>query len=108
MFNLIIHQGADFNLPIALMDENGDAVDLTGATVEAQVREFPESKDYHDFQYSIEGNRIELSMPHEDTSKICFSYGAYDVMINYPNGNREKVLWGNVDVIQEVSRPTGD
>ena len=64
-YNIKIECGADFVLPFTWYDNNGEPVDLTGATVEAQLRQYESSYDYFDFVCSHNGigGRIVISMP---------------------------------------------
>ena len=106
-YNILIESGADFVLPFTWYDNNGSPYDLTGATVEAQLREFPEAVDALDFvcSHNGTGGRITISMPHESTAQIPFSYGAYDVFVNLPEGGRKRPLHGEVTVQDYVTKP---
>ena len=105
--DITIECGADFALSFLVRDDEGTLIDLTGATVEAQVREYAEAADYFAFTavHNGQGGRVSLSMPHEVTASIGFSRGVYDVFIDYPDESREKYLMGDVTVIPEVTKP---
>lgn len=82
-YNIIIETGADFALPVNLYDDNGDPVDLTGATITSHLRRFAESAEYHEFvcSHNGAGGRIILSMPKEVTRNISYPSGVYDVLV---------------------------
>ena len=95
--NIALECGADFVMLHPVTDENGDPKDLTGATIEAQLRHFAQDTEYFLFTtyHNGAGGRITLAMPHELTAEISYVDGVYDVFVNYPDGGREKVLYGN-------------
>lgn len=101
-----IKQGEDFTLAFVVRDTDGNAVNLTGASVTAQLREYPENGDQYDFtcRHNNAGGRVTMTMPKELTSIIAYSYGTYDVFVTYANGTVENVLWGRVFIISEVTR----
>lgn len=107
-YNITIECGADFVLPFTWYDDNGMSVDLTGATVEAQLRETASSPDAYNFicTHNGAGGRITLTLPQEATSDVAFSYGVYDVYVNLPAGGRKRPLYGDVYVQDHVTKPT--
>ena len=106
-YNITIECGADFVLPFTWYDDNGTPVDLTGATVEAQLRETSSSADAYDIicTHNGAGGRITLTLPQEVTSDVAFSYGVYDVYVNLPGGGRKRPLFGDVYVQDHVTKP---
>ncbi len=106
-YNILIESGADFVLPFTWYDNNGNPYDLTGATIEGQLRETPSSTDGYDFicTHNGAGGRITITLPYEITSDISFSYGVYDVFVNMPGGGRKRPLYGEVEVQDHVTKP---
>ena len=104
--NIEIHAGADFALTFDVKDEFYQPVDLTGATIEGQVRQYAEAAEYYPFFInSIPASGIIcLTIPFEETQQIGFDKGVYDVFITNADGIREKVLTGDVFVDQAVTR----
>lgn len=105
--NITIEAGADFNdLSFTILDEDENVIDLTGATVRSHLREFPESNEYLPFtcEHNGEGGKVTLYMSAEDTAKIGYTKGVYDVFIQYANDAVEKILQGDVYVIPAVTR----
>lgn len=105
-YNIKIECGADFVLPFTWKDDNGVPYDLTGATVRAQLRESRSSSDGIDFvcQHNGEDGRIWLTMVSEATSVIPFSYGVYDVFVDFPD-RTVRPLYGDVYVQDHVTKP---
>lgn len=104
-YNITIECGADFVLPFTWYDNNGNPVDLTGATVEAQLRETSSSPDAYDFicQHNGSGGRIAITLPRESTTEISYSYGVYDVFVTLPSG-RYRPLYGDVIIQDHVTK----
>ena len=105
--NIMMECGADFTMSIIIRDDSDSLVDLTGYTVEAQLREFPEAEDYLQFTatHNNSGGKITITMAHEDTASIAYTSGVYDVYITDPYNVREKVIEGNVTVAPAVTKP---
>lgn len=105
-FNINIEKFADFSMTFALTDSEGEAIDLTGASITAAARENPESPDSIDFTaaWADESGEVTLSMPNELTASIGWTYGYYDVFATFANGTVWRILWGRVTVIPAVTR----
>ena len=73
--NITIEAGATFQMFFTVRDDNQSLIDLTGATVEAQLREFPEAQDYFQFTatHNGSGGRVNITMQYEDTAAIPYS-----------------------------------
>lgn len=106
-YNIKIECGADFILPFTWYDNNGLPMDLTGATVEAQLRETSSSPIAYDFMctHNGSGGRITLTLLKEITSQISYSYGQYDVFVNLASGLRVRPLYGDAIIQDYVTKP---
>lgn len=104
--DITIECGADFSLNAAIRNSEDALVDLTGCTVTAQLREYPEAYDYIGFTctHNGQGGQITVSMSHAITSKVGYSDGVYDVFISFPSGAVDKVLWGKAEIIPAITR----
>lgn len=104
-FNITIECGTDFVMPFTWYDNNGAPYDLTGATVEAQLRESSTDPDYFEFAclHNGSGGRITMKMLHETTAQIPYTYGVYDVFVTLSDGTRHRPLYGNVYVLDNVT-----
>ena len=105
--NITIEAGATFQMYFTVRDDNQSLIDLTGCTVEAQLREYPEAQDYFQFTatHNNSGGRVSITMQYEDTAAIPYSTGYYDVYITDSSNNREKYIWGEVTVVPAVTKP---
>ena len=105
--NIVIETTASFGMPFQITDNNDQPVDLTDATIIAELRQTAESMDSIPFSVSHNGSGgwIKLNMPEEQTSQIGYSYGKYDVRVTYSDGTTVHPLYGDVKIRPSVSRP---
>ena len=103
-YDIVLEAGADFSMTFALTDPEEEPVDLTGCTLKAQLREFPESNIVYDFTvtHNNEGGIVVMSMPRSSTELIGFTAGVYDVFLT--GSSKDKVLWGKARIIPNVTR----
>jgi hypothetical protein len=108
--NITIEQGATFSRTISLTDEDGVAIDLTGASVAGQIRKDYTSDTAYNFTLTITdepGGEItwvlsaatSQDMPVSETDRYV-----YDVEVTYADGTIERILEGNVKLTPEVTR----
>lgn len=104
--DLVIETGFDFVMSATLHDVNDNIIDLTGATVDSQLRQFPEATDSFPFEvtHNGSGGRIKMKMSHTVTEKIPFTYGTYDVRIIFSDGSVHRPLEGNVTIVPGSTR----
>ncbi len=110
-YDIEIDIGADFVFNFVLKDDEGKPVNLVGAVIDARLAEYSESADSIPFiglHYGTSG-LITLMLTFEQTEKISFAKGVYDVIVEYETGYRELVLNGAVIVNPTVTRlePSG-
>lgn len=106
-YDITIDTGGDFELSFTLYGEGSSVVDLTGAIVRAQLREYPEGSTTTDFvcTHNDDGGQITISMVHEATRDLGYSYGWFDIKVTYPNGSVEEVMHGKAFITAHVTRP---
>ena len=109
-YDIDLNCGEDFALTFTLRDDNGQVIDLTGATVDACLKEFSESVDYIPFvaTHNSAGGKVTLVMNHETTEHVGYTYGVYDVKIHYSNDIIESVLYGDVRINHSVTKFPAD
>ena len=99
--------GAKFEMPFTMFDDSEEIIDLTGAEIEAQLRQNAESADY--FQFTVIhngiGGHVVVSMPYELTAEISFTSGVYDIYVTFPNEDRKLIMYGDVIVYPNVTKP---
>lgn len=105
--NITIECGADFYMHFVVRNDEDALVDLTGATVSAQLREYAEAVDYFDFTATNNGagGKVTLTMPFEDTAQIGYTSGVYDVFVTFPDSSVEKYMMGDVTIDPNVTKP---
>lgn len=70
-FDITVEQGATFSLAVQPKNQDGTALDLTGATIKAQIKKtYSESSPVASFEFSITSNVITLTMSAENTSLL--------------------------------------
>ena len=99
--------GADFTMPFDMYDDSGEIIDLTGATISGQLRQSAEAADYYQFTvvHNGIGGHVVVSMPHELTAEITFPSGVYDLYITFPNEETKMIMYGDVIVYPNVTKP---
>lgn len=109
--NIYIDQGADFSTGIDVVDDLGQVVDLTYATLEGQARKVYSSEVVFQFvitvTYPLEG-KATLELEPEVTQALTPGKYKYDVMINMLNGvpKRTKLIEGIVYIVETVTGPS--
>ena len=87
--------------------DHSDPVDLTGATVSAEVRETAESADppAAEFAVSVTGNEVTLSLTPEQTRALPAS-GVYDLQVDWlADGTQiQTVACGKITTSHDVTR----
>lgn len=104
-FDITIDCGADYETDFQFTeDDENTLIDMTGWSVEAQLREFPESRDCLDFTCSADTDGFHISMSGTDTAQIGYTLGFYDVFITDPYGNRTKLVKGRAFITPRTTR----
>jgi len=105
-YNILIESGSDFALPFTWKDDNGEPYNLTNAIVTANLREYAEAYDYFEFTctHNGTGGRITITLPHETTSQIPFTYGVYDVKVELPDGTIKYPLSGDARIRAGITK----
>lgn len=106
-FNVAIECGSDFRLKFTIKDDNDDPLDLTGALVEAQLRQYESAVDYFQFvcTHNNQGGAITITLPKEATSLISYSSGYYDVFVTLASGTRSRVIYGDAKIEANITKP---
>lgn len=104
--NLIIDQGTDYSATFNVTDDDGDVIDLTGATATAQMRRHYSSVSYHAFTTSINGSvgTVTISMNAATTNAISAGRYVYDCELQDTGGIRSRLVEGVVTVTPQVTR----
>lgn len=108
-YDLVINQGATFGITVTIKQKNGLPLDLTGYTGKGQIREALESPIVvADIEVDITNPRkngqVLLKLSAEQTKRLNFIYGVYDVKLTTPRNEIMRVLQGKVIVDREVTQ----
>ena len=104
VYDITIKAGVDYSIDFDYTDDDEVSVDVSGWTVESQIREFPEAITYIGFTGTADEHGFHLTMDSSTTSKLHFATGVYDVFITDQLGIRAKLIEGHVKVLPEVTR----
>lgn len=108
MTDLSIIQREDFLLDLILKTgEPLEAIDLTGATIEAQIREDwnkPKVAEIVAVISEPEAGRISLSLPGDESLKLKPGSYKYDAYLTR-DGVTTRILFGSVEIVGAITRP---
>ena len=105
--NIFIDQGATFTTTVTVTDSNGDAVNLSGYSVAAQIRKTFLSSSATAFTASISNassGEITISLTDTQTTALEAGRFVYDVVITASGGTKTRVVEGQVTVNPSVTR----
>ena len=104
--NLTISAHSDFSENFELSQLGGTPTNLTGFTVQSQMRKHPDSSTAYNFAVGITSaadGKLTLSMTDTVTKTIKPGRYMYDVVLTRPGGDKTVVLEGSVDVRAGIS-----
>ena len=107
ILNIFIDQGATFTTTVTVTDSNGDAVNLSGYSVAAQIRKTFLSSSATAFTASISNassGEITISLTDTQTTALEAGRFVYDVLITASGGTKTRVVEGQVTVNPSVTR----
>jgi len=84
--NLLIYQGADFNIDFTVENDNGTPFNLTGYTVACKIKKHYTSSSFTTVTAGMKSGRY-----------------VYDVVITSASGIKSRVLEGTVSVLEGVT-----
>lgn len=107
---LVIQQGTTWGISWPITDDQGNPLDVTGYTVQAQIRPSKDSAEVlHEFSTQAgnalaEQNAVTLSVPPATSSAWSWRNGVYDVELTDPQGRVARIAEGMVTISPEVTR----
>lgn len=99
-YDIKIHQGATFELPLHFKDSSGNSVNMTGYTVAGQVWDRLGQNKLADFTntWTVQASgQFTLSIPAATTATMS-GFGQYDVLVTEPTNDKFYLLQGNAVV----------
>lgn len=111
-YTLNIDQGCTFLDTVEIKVSEGVPEDLTGSTFLLQIRDYSFSTDVRISATDVNGlldvsrvaGVISIKLPPSETSKLVINRGVYDLIQTKANGDKFKVISGDVQVKFGVSR----
>jgi hypothetical protein len=104
-YDLRLDKGASCSLEIEPQDADGSALDLTGFTASAQIRQNHKSEiPLAVFIVSITGGVIALSLGAAQTAAIDKREGVWDCLLRAPDGTAVRLVEGKAFMTPEVTR----
>jgi hypothetical protein len=109
--NFEVDQNATFSFVIEYKDNNGDAIDLTGASAKMQVRDTKGGAKLAVTLTSPSGGividpvngKLTIKMTPTQTNKLFYPKSSYDLMVVDSNGNKIKLLEGFMTLNRSVT-----
>ncbi len=106
--NLVIDQGTTYSLSITVSDSNGNAIDLDGYTLRAQLRKSYGATSYTAFTVEAAADtttgELTISLTDTQTSALKAGRYVYDVEIVDTDDAVTRVIEGIITVTPEVTR----
>ena len=104
--NILIDQGTTFSTVINLTNEDGNPIDLTGYTGDAEMRKHYTSSNSQSFSISLGGNNgtVTLSLTAGQTANLTAGRYVYDVEVTSGANVVSRIVEGIVTVTPEVTR----
>jgi hypothetical protein len=102
--NLVVDQGTTFASLIELLDQNDEAVNVTGYTARGQIRKHFSSTNAVSFTTGLSNGSLVISLTANQTANIISGRYVYDVELVDSTGTVIRILEGIVTVTPEVTR----
>jgi len=109
--NFEVDQNATFSFILEYKDDNGNAIDLTGASAKMQVRDTKGGAKLAVTLTSPSGGividptrgKLTIKMTPTQTNKLFYPKSSYDLMVVDSNGNKIKLLEGFMTLNRSVT-----
>jgi hypothetical protein len=109
--NFEVDQNATFSFVVEYKDENGTAIDLTGASAKMQVRDVKGGTKLAVTLTSPSGGivingslgKLTVTLTPTQTNKLFYPKSVYDIMVVDSNANKIKLLEGFITLNRSVT-----
>lgn len=104
--NIIVDQGADYTTVLAIKDDNGLALDISGFTANAMIRKTFSSSNSVSFQTVVTGptGQITLTLPASNSSAMTPGRYVYDVSMTDILNKKTRVIEGILTIAAAVTK----
>jgi uncharacterized protein YndB with AHSA1/START domain len=109
--NFEVDQNATFSFVVEYKDNNGNAIDLTGASAKMQVRDVKGGTKLAVTLTSPSGGivingslgKVTVTLTPTQTNKLFYPKSVYDIMVVDSNANKIKLLEGFITLNRSVT-----
>lgn len=104
--NLVIDQGASFTTTLNLVDDDGEAVDLSNYSAAGQIRKHYSSSSATNFTVTLgdEEGTVTLELSANTSANLAAGRYVYDVELTDPSSIVSRIFEGIVTVNPQVTR----
>lgn len=105
-YNISIERNVDFCLILTLKNSNGTAIDVTNATIDAEIKQdyyFPNLETFTVTKITPASGLVKLTLTAAQTAALHPGPLKYDVLVKYSDGTIQKILKGTVGVDTNIS-----
>ena len=105
-YNLSIERNTDFSISLILKDAGGIAIDVTNATIDAEIKQdyyFPTIQTFTVTKNAPASGQITLSLTAAQTAALHPGPLKYDVLVKYQNNTFQKILKGIVSIDTNIT-----
>lgn len=106
-YAVVINQGADFSMVLILRNGEGEPVDLSGATVQAELRAGWDKPKLGEFSVAIldaSGGRLRLTLSGAASAEMSPGSGFYDVLLIDAESQRQRILEGTFRIRPAITQ----
>jgi len=108
--NLFVDQGSDYTLTLTVKDDDGNATDLTGYTVEAYFQKWTGATQVYKFTPTVtdaSAGTVQITLKGSVSDDIPSGRYSYDVVINHASNDiTRRVIQGSL-VLNPTASPKG-
>ena len=108
--NLFVDQGSDYTLSLTVKDDDGNASDLTGYTVEAYFQKWTGATQVYKFTPTVTdatAGKVQIALKGSVSDDIPSGRYSYDVVINHASNDiTRRVIQGSL-VLNPTASPKG-
>jgi uncharacterized protein YndB with AHSA1/START domain len=109
--NFEVDQNATFSFVVEYKDDNGNAIDLTGASAKMQIRDVKGGTKLAVTLTSPSGGivingplgKVTVTLTPTQTNKLFYPKSVYDIMVVDTNANKIKLLEGFITLNRSVT-----
>lgn len=105
-YNISIERNVDFCLVMSLKDDTGTPIDVTNATIDAEIKQdyyFPNLETFTVTKITPVSGVVKLTLSAAETAALHPGPLKYDVLVKYADNTIQKILKGTVNVDTNIS-----